>query len=57
MRFGPEVPTLAELFRDVVGRDGGEQTSSGGGRMSNRRAIFLTARREVRERAAQPRLP
>ncbi len=22
IRFGPEVPTLAELFRDVVGRDG-----------------------------------
>jgi hypothetical protein len=21
IRFGPEVPTLAELFRDVVGRD------------------------------------
>ncbi len=25
IRFGPEVPTLAELFRDVVGRGGGEQ--------------------------------
>ena len=44
IRFGPEVPTLAELFRDVVGRE-----RLGGSPMTNRRAVFLTARREVRE--------
>ena len=44
-RFGPAVPTLADLFRDVVGRDAGD-----GATVDSRRAIYLTGRREVLER-------
>ena len=45
-RFGLRRPTLTDLFREVVA----DVPVGGGGRLSSRRAIRLTALREIRER-------